>query len=164
MSDEGRAMTAALSVSAYTLDYVTRHGAQRVLDDVTLSIAPGEVLGLVGESGSGKTSLAWAIMRHLPGNAREGSAGGIRLGETDLRAASAAALQAIRGRRMGMVFQDPSTALNPTLTIGRQVSEVLVQHQGLSEAQAWRAACEALAHVELRQPEALMRRHPHQAS
>jgi peptide/nickel transport system ATP-binding protein len=157
-------MSTALSIVHYTLDYVTRHGAQRVLDDVTLTIAPGEVLGLVGESGSGKTSLAWAIMRYLPGNAREGAAGAIRLGDVDLRAASPAALQAIRGRRMSMVFQDPSTALNPTLTIGRQVTEVLVQHRGLSEQEAWREAREALAHVELHQPEALMRRYPHQAS
>ena len=77
------------------------------------------MLGLVGESGSGKTSLAWAIMRHLPGNAREAPGGVLRLGETDLRAASDKALETIRGRRMSMVFQDPSTALNPTLSNGR---------------------------------------------
>ncbi|HTR87963.1 MAG TPA: ABC transporter ATP-binding protein [Reyranella sp.] len=152
-----------LSVRDYSLDYLTRAGSQRVLQDVTLSIAPGEVLGLVGESGSGKTSLAWAIMRHLPRNARE-SEGQIGLGDTDLRAATAKALETIRGRRMSMVFQDPSTALNPTLSIGRQVSEVLVRHRGLDEKEAWAAATEALAHVELRDPAALMKRYPHEAS
>src|SRR6195256_3361805 len=65
---------------------------------------------------------------------------------------------------MSMVFQDPSTALNPTLTIGRQVTEVLVRHRGLTEREAWREAIQALEHVALRQPEALMRRYPHQAS
>ena len=64
-------MIPALSVQDYTLDYATGHGVRRVLDGIDLTIAPNEVLGLVGESGSGKTSLAWAIMRHLPRNARE---------------------------------------------------------------------------------------------
>ena len=106
-------MSPVLEIRDYTLDYVTRGGTQRVLQVIDLAIAAGEVLGLVGESGSGKTSLAWAIMRHLPANAREAPAGRIRLGDTDLRAASAKALETIRGRRMSMVFQDPSTALNP---------------------------------------------------
>ena len=153
-----------VAIRDYSLDYVTRGGTQRVLQDVTLAIEAGEVLGLVGESGSGKTSLAWAIMRHLPGNAREVPGGAIHLGVTDLCAASSRALETIRGRRMSMVFQDPSTALNPTLSIGRQVSEVLVRHRGLSEKQAWGAAIEALGHVDLRDPAGLMKRYPHEAS
>jgi peptide/nickel transport system ATP-binding protein len=152
-----------LEIRDYSLDYVTRDGTYHVLQDIDLAIAEGEVLGLVGESGSGKTSLAWAIMRHLPGNARE-LKGTLRLGDTDLRAANPRALGSIRGRRMSMVFQDPSTALNPTLTLGRQVSEVLVRHRGLSEREAWREAERALEHVELRDIPALMKRHPHQAS
>jgi peptide/nickel transport system ATP-binding protein len=157
-------MSPVLDVRDYSLDYLTRGGTQRVLQDVTLAIEAGEVLGLVGESGSGKTSLAWAIMRHLPGNAREAPGGALHLGATDLRAASSRALETIRGRRMSMVFQDPSTALNPTLSIGRQVSEVLVRHRGLSEKAAWRAATEALDHVDLRDPTGLMKRYPHEAS
>jgi peptide/nickel transport system ATP-binding protein len=152
-----------LDIRDYSLDYVTRDGTFHVLQNIDLAIAEGEVLGLVGESGSGKTSLAWAIMRHLPGNARERQ-GTLRLGNTDLRAASPRALETIRGRRMSMVFQDPSTALNPTLTLGRQVSEVLVRHRGLSEREAWREAERALEHVELRDVPALMKRYPHQAS
>jgi peptide/nickel transport system ATP-binding protein len=157
-------MNPVLRINDYSLDYVTRDGTQRVLEDVSLSIDPGEVLGLVGESGSGKTSLAWAIMRHLPSNARETVRGTLRLGDTDLRAASPKALETIRGRRMSMIFQDPSTALNPTLSIGRQVSEVLVRHRGLSEKEAWQAAIGALEHVDLRDPAGLMKRYPHQAS
>lgn len=152
-----------LEVDGYSLDYLTRGGARRVLEDVRLSIAPGEVLGLVGESGSGKSSLAWAIMRALPGNARE-SGGAIRLAGEDLRGLGPAALLAVRGRRIGMVFQDPATSLNPTLTLGRQVTEVLERHQGLSRAAAWREAVGWLARVELRDPEAMMRRYPHEVS
>lgn len=156
-------MTALLDIAGYSLDYRTRAGTLRVLDAVNLRIARGEVLGLVGESGSGKSSLAWAIMRHLPGNAQE-AGGAILLDGADLLRMRPREVAALRGRRIGMVFQDPSTALNPTLTLGRQISEVLAHHGGMSRAQAWQAAIEALRHVELRDPEALMRRYPHEVS
>jgi peptide/nickel transport system ATP-binding protein len=156
-------MTAILAVDGYTLDYRTAAGALRVLDDVTLTIAPGEVLGLVGESGSGKSSLAWAIMRHLPRNAVE-QGGAISLAGVDLRRMDARQLTAIRGRRISMVFQDPATSLNPTLPLGRQLTEVLRRHRGLSPEAARREAVEALRHVELRDPEAVMRRYPHEVS
>jgi peptide/nickel transport system ATP-binding protein len=156
-------MSPLLSVTNYTLDYVTSAGRMRALSDITLAIQPGEVLGLVGESGSGKSSLAWALMRHLPSNAREVS-GSLRLGDTELRTLSPKALTAMRGRRIGMVFQDPSTALNPTLTIGRQITEALARHRGLPRRETEALALELLAHVELRDPRAIMRRFPHELS
>lgn len=156
-------MSAVLSVEAYSLDYRLRQGAARVLDGVSLTIGKGEVVGLVGESGSGKSSLAWAIMRHLPRNAIE-AGGALRLGGLDLRGLDAAGVQAVRGRRIGMVFQDPSTALNPTLRLGEQVMEVLIRHRGLTRPEARDAAEAALAEVELRDPAALMRRYPHEVS
>ncbi|MGJ4996777.1 nickel ABC transporter ATP-binding protein NikE [Bradyrhizobium sp. HKCCYLS3077] len=156
-------MTAALSITDYGLDYVTPVGAIPVLRDVTLAIAPGEVLGLVGESGSGKSSLAWALMRHLPANAREVS-GSLRLGDIDLQALGPRQLTEVRGRRIGMVFQDPSTALNPTLTIGRQVTEALMRHRALNGRDARNLAIELLGHVELRDPSAMLRRYPHEIS
>ncbi|MCA0421117.1 MAG: ABC transporter ATP-binding protein [Proteobacteria bacterium] len=155
-------MTTVLDIAGYGLDYATPTGFTRALDDVSLQIARGEVLGLVGESGSGKTSLAWAIMRHLPTSARE--AGTIRLTGQDLLKVSEAEIEAVRGRRIGMVFQDPSTSLNPTLPLGEQLAEVLVRHRGLTRKQAWAEGEERLAHVGLKIPRQMMRRYPHEAS
>ena len=156
-------MSPLLEVRDYTLDYGTASGSARVLDGVSFQIGRGEVLGLVGESGSGKSSLAWAIMRHLAGNARE-RGGQIRLLDMDLRSCSERQMQAVRGRRIGMVFQDPAASLNPTLPLGRQIAEVLARHRGLNRKAAWRAAVEALGHVDLKDPAAMMRRYPHEVS
>ena len=156
-------MSALLEIAGYTLEYRVASGVVRVLEEVSLAVGRGEVLGLVGESGSGKTTLAWAITRHLPDNAHE-AAGTIRLDGTELRRLGRREVAAMRGRRIGMVFQDPATALNPTLTLGRQVAEVLERHRGMTRAAAWQAAAEALHHVGLHQPQALMRRYPHEVS
>ncbi|MEZ2407887.1 dipeptide ABC transporter ATP-binding protein [Bosea sp. RCC_152_1] len=155
-------MGAILDIAGYGLDYATPAGFTRALDDVSLSVAKGEVLGLVGESGSGKTSLAWAIMRYLPQSARE--VGSIALTGQDLLKASETEIDAIRGKRIGMVFQDPSTSLNPTLPLGEQLAEVLVRHRGLTRKQAWAEGEERLAHVGLKVPRQMMRRYPHEAS
>jgi peptide/nickel transport system ATP-binding protein len=156
-------MSPILEVDGYTLEYRSRGGMARVLDDISLGIAPGEVLGLVGESGSGKTSFAWAVMRALPPNATE-PRGRIMLDGQDLLGLDANAIAGIRGRRIGMVFQDPTAALNPTLTLGRQVTETLRRHRGMDQAAANDAAIAALTRVGLRDPASLMRRYPHQAS
>ncbi len=156
-------MSAVLDIAGYTLEYATRAGPVRTLEDVTLAVKRGEVVGLVGESGSGKTSLAWAVMRYLAPNAVE-RAGTIRLSGTDLRALPPKGLTAVRGRRIGMVFQDPSTSLNPTLTLGRQITEALELHRGLSPQEARGEAEAMFARVGLRDPAAMMRRYPHEAS
>ena len=155
-------MTTILDIAAYSLDYPMPGGFVRALDQVTLDIAAGEVLGLVGESGSGKTSLAWAIMRYLPAGVKE--AGQISLKTKALTSASSAEIDAIRGRRIGMVFQDPSTSLNPTLTLGEQLAEVLVRHRALTRKQAWAEGEAMLARVGLKMPATMMRRYPHEAS
>lgn len=155
--------TPTLEIAGYTLDYATRGGTVRALEDISLSVGAGEVVGLVGESGSGKTSLAWAVMRALAPNAIE-RAGTIRLSGQDLRRLSGKALGAVRGARIGMVFQDPSASLNPTLTLGRQITEALEVHRGLTPKEA-RVEAEAMfAHVGLRDPKAMLDRYPHEAS
>ena len=152
-----------LEVRGYTLDYATAAGRFTALQDVSLSVAAGRTLGLVGESGSGKTSLAWAILRYLPANAREG-AGSLLLSGEDLRAKSIAEILATRGRRIGMVFQDPSTSLNPTLMLGAQLAEVLVRHRGLAPKEAREKGEALLARTGISRPAEMMRRYPHEAS
>ncbi|MBM3573390.1 MAG: ABC transporter ATP-binding protein [Alphaproteobacteria bacterium] len=152
-----------LEVRDYTLDYRTRAGPVRALDAIDLTIGAGEVVGLVGESGSGKTSLAWAIMRALAPNAVE-IAGSIKLTGTELTALPASAMARWRGRRIGMVFQDPSGALNPTLTLGTQIAEALIHHHGLGRAAARQESARMFARVGLADPAGMLDRYPHEAS
>lgn len=150
-------------IENYALDYDTPNGPYHALKNINLSISRGEILGLVGESGSGKTSLAWSIMRYLAKNAREPS-GRILLGDDNLLEMSERQMEAIRGRRISMVFQDPSTSLNPTFSLGTQLSEVLVRHAGLTRRQAWKEGEARLAHVGLKTPSQMMNRMPHEVS
>jgi peptide/nickel transport system ATP-binding protein len=152
-----------LAIENYSLDYGTGNGPYHALKNIDLAINRGEILGLVGESGSGKTSLAWSIMRYLPKNARE-PGGRILLGGDNLLDKSERQMEAIRGRRISMVFQDPSTSLNPTLSLGTQLAEVLVRHRGLTRQQAWKEGEERLAHVGLKTPVQMMNRMPHEVS
>ena len=152
-----------LEVSNYSLHYATPAGDVTALEGVSLTVAGGRTLGLVGESGSGKTSLAWAILRYLPANAREG-AGRLLLSGEDLRAKSPGELLALRGRRIGMVFQDPGTSLNPTLMLGDQLTEVLVRHRGLTLKDAREKGEALLARTGISRPAEMLRRYPHEAS
>ena len=152
-----------LAIENYSLDYETATGAYHALKNINLAINRGEILGLVGESGSGKTSLAWSIMRYLPKNARE-PGGRILLDGENLLEKAGREIEAFRGRRISMVFQDPSTSLNPTLSLGTQLSEVLVRHRGLTRQQAWKEGEALLAHVGLKTPAQMMHRMPHEAS
>jgi peptide/nickel transport system ATP-binding protein len=152
-----------LEIRGYSLGYQTRAGLVPALSGVDLAIARGRTLGLVGESGSGKTSIAWAILRYLPANAREG-AGTLRLSGEDLRAKTRRQIADLRGRRIGMVFQDPATSLNPTLTLGQQLAEVLVRHRRLTRRQAFAEGETMLARTGIARPAEMMHRYPHQAS
>ena len=152
-----------LRVDGYTLDYATPAGPVHALEDITLEIGAGRTLGLVGESGSGKSSLAWAIMRYLPPNARE-NAGGLILQGENLRTMTPHEILQMRGRRASMVFQDPSTSLNPAMRLGEQIAEVLVRHRGLDRAAALAEGEAALARTGITKPADMMRRYPHEAS
>ena len=117
--------TPVLEVSGYSLSYATPTGPLHALKSIDLSVAHGQTHGLVGESGPGKSSLAWAIMRYLPENVTEND-GGLYLSGENLRGRTLPQILEIRGRRVSMVFQDPSTSLNPAMRLGEQLSEVLI--------------------------------------
>ena len=133
-----------------------------VLSGVSFALEKGESVGLVGESGSGKSMTALALMGLLPHGARV--AGRIGFDGRDLLAASEPALCALRGRRLGMVFQEPMTALNPLHSIGAQVAEPLRLHEGLSRRQAAARARALLARVGLAPPRVTPEHYPHQLS
>ncbi len=147
-----------LSVQNLTL---TIHGTP-ILHGVSFDMAPGQVFGLVGESGSGKSLTAFSAMRLLPDGAQTG--GRILLGGDNLLARTEAQMCAIRGRDIGMIFQEPMTALNPVQTIGDQVAEALVIHGAASRSDALKVAREKLDRVGLAGERFPLTRFPHELS
>jgi peptide/nickel transport system ATP-binding protein len=123
-----------------------RGGALCAVDDVSFSIEPGETLGLVGESGSGKTMTALSLMRLLPPGGRIAD-GSIRFEDVDLASAPISVMRSIRGAKIGMIFQDPMTSLDPTMTIGRQVAEAWRVHN--NDGTSHQARAEALETLDL---------------
>jgi peptide/nickel transport system ATP-binding protein len=134
-----------------------------VVDGVTLSLRDGEVLGIVGESGSGKSVTAQATMGLLPGSARV-TADRLDLMGEPLLGAGEKRLQRLRGAVMSMIFQEPMTALNPVLTIGRQIGETLVRHAVVPAGQARERAAELLSRVGIPAPRDKLDEYPHQLS
>ncbi|MHB2168602.1 ABC transporter ATP-binding protein [Alsobacter sp. R-9] len=134
-----------------------------VVDRVSLSLGEGEVLGIVGESGSGKSVTAQAVMGLLPASATVTADRMHVMGES-LLGAGETRLQRLRGAAMSMIFQEPMTALNPVLTIGRQIAETLVRHDVVPRAQAWERAAELLARVGIPSPREKLSDYPHQLS
>jgi peptide/nickel transport system ATP-binding protein len=137
-------------------------GGERILESVSLQVAPGEVLGLVGASGSGKSMAALAVMRLLPAGARVG--GSVSLQGKPLGAMSERELQAVRGREIGIVFQEPMTALNPLMRIGDQVAETVRLHRSVPPAEARGMARTALDAAGLSGPEGALDRYPYELS
>jgi peptide/nickel transport system ATP-binding protein len=156
-------MEPLLSIRNLCVEYRTSAGTVVALPDFSLDIAPGESFGLVGESGCGKSTLVMAIMGYLGRNGRI-TRGEIRLEGRDLVTASTAELQAIRGSRVAIVYQEPAAALNPTMSIGAQLIEVPRRHLGASRDEARRMAFRVLSDVHMPAPESVMRRYPHQLS
>ncbi len=151
-----------LEVENLRVTLATARGPADALRGVGFAMARGEALGLIGESGSGKSITALAIMGLLPEGAQV--AGSIRLQGRELVGLDEAALCALRGNRIGMVFQEPMTALNPLHTVGRQIAEPLRIHKGLSAAAARAEALRLLEKVQLPQAKARLDAYPHQLS
>ncbi|MFH8611732.1 dipeptide ABC transporter ATP-binding protein [Streptomyces sp. NPDC018029] len=153
-----------LTIDDLSVDITSRERTVHALDGVCLTLAPGEALGIVGESGCGKTMTALSVLGLLPpGGAITG--GRVLFDGQDLAAAPAPVLQDVRGDSIGMVFQDPLTSLNPTMTIGAQVAEPLLLHRpGIGRKEAWARAQEMLRLVGMPQPAERMKAYPHQLS
>jgi len=147
-------------------------GASEAVRGVSFAIAPGETLGLVGESGSGKSATSLALMRLLPGSAKVGGSillqthvSESRHGAPDLLQIPEAEMRRLRGREIAMVFQEPMTALNPVMTVGRQIAEALLAHAPRTPRSVVRErVVQAMREVGLPEPERRMKDYPHQFS
>src|SRR5579872_2174343 len=148
-------------------DLVTRFGSPArgvtVVDGVGFSLYRGRTTALVGESGSGKTATALSVMRLVESSGAT-VAGAVRYDGQDLLALEERAMRHIRGARLGMVFQDPLTSLNPALRIGSQIAETILAHEAVSAGEAWSRAVDLLKRVGLPAPAERARDYPHQFS
>ena len=154
---------AALSVRGLNISVI--NGAQRypVVRDMAFDLDPGQTLCIVGESGCGKSMTALALLQLLPLGVGTDS-GAIRLGEIDLCSADQRSLEDARGKKIAMVFQEPLSSLNPVMTIGDQIAEVLVQHEAIGAREAGRRAVDMLARVRMPAPAQRARQYAHQLS
>lgn len=148
-----------LEVENLSVDF----GNLNILNGTSFRLNPGETLGIVGESGSGKSMTALAIMQLLPRGGRV-SATKLNLMGEDILAASESRLESMRGAEMGMIFQEPMTALNPVMTIGQQIGETARRHLGVSTREARDRAIEALRRVGIPSPEQRVNDYPHHMS
>lgn len=142
----------------------TRQGRVNVVDGISFQIRRGETFALLGESGCGKSMTALTIMQLLPPQARQNIAGHVLLNGEDLLGLSESAMRSVRGNRIAMIFQEPMTSLNPVLTTGSQIGEVLKRHKGITGKAAERRIVELLASVGIPEPEQRMHTYPHQLS
>ena len=157
-------MTKILEVEDLKTYFYTRSGVVKAVDGVSLSLEHGQTLGIVGESGSGKSVAMMSILGLIPKPPGKIVGGRAMYRDKDLLRLSPKDLRRIRGKSISMIFQDPMTALNPYLTVGTQLAEVLTQHEGLSNRQAMIRAIDGLAQVGIPDPEKQVTSYPHQFS
>ncbi len=153
-----------LEVNKLVTEFDTDEGVVRALDEVSFSIEPGDTLGIVGESGCGKSVTALSIMRLLPQPIGRIVSGEVLFKGQNLAGLAIPEMEAIRGNDIGMIFQEPMTALNPVHRIGKQLTEGLMLHQSLSAQQATVEAVKILDRVGIPSPDIRMGEYPHQLS
>lgn len=151
-----------LTINQLSVTFQSRRGQVHAVRDASIHVRNNSIHGLVGESGCGKSTLGFAVMRHLPRNARIN--GELLFKGRDLAGLTNREMQTLRGNRIAMIYQDPNTALNPIMPIGRQIEEVLRHHFGFKHTEARLRTVDLLSDVGLPEPDRMRRRYPHELS
>ena len=157
-------MAKLLEVDNLTTHFETQDGVVKAVDGISYSLEEGEIVGIVGESGCGKSVHALSIMRLVASPPGKIVAGRVLFDGEDLLDISMSRMRSVRGNRIGMIFQEPMTSLNPVLSIGRQITETLELHMNMTKQQALTRAAELLAMVGIPDPERRLKDYPHQLS
>src|SRR5215470_5121267 len=158
------ATASLLEIADLSVEFHMADGVIRAVNGVSFDVGRGEVVAVVGESGSGKSVTALAMLQLLPTPPARITAGSVRFDGQDLLRLGERGIRAVRGRRIGMVFQEPMTSLNPVLSIGRQITEAMQTHLGLAAAEAQARALELLQAVGIAEPERRLKQYPHHLS
>ncbi|MFK7974873.1 MAG: ABC transporter ATP-binding protein [Halioglobus sp.] len=153
-----------LNVENLSVDFVTRNGVNRAVDNLSFQVEAGKVTAIIGESGSGKSVACYSLLGLVPQPPGKIEGGSAMFEGRDLLQCSQSQLQKIRGRDIAMVFQDPMTCLNPYMTIGKQLIEPLRLHQNISKSDARARAIELMQEVGIRDPDQTIDQYPHQFS
>ncbi len=164
MSSKAGAGVPVLAVKDLVVEFATHGGHATAVNGVSFDVQPGETLCIVGESGSGKSVTALSIMQLLASPPARIRAGSIAMDGRELLGLGNREMNGIRGNEIAMIFQEPMTSLNPVLTIGYQISEVVRRHRGVSRAEAWDRAVEMLTLVRIPEPRRRAHEYPHQMS
>jgi peptide/nickel transport system ATP-binding protein len=152
-----------LEVRDLVTEFDTRAGRIRAVDGVSLSLAPGEILGLVGESGSGKSVLGYSLLGLIDPPGRI-AAGSVKFEGRELAGLDDEALRQLRGRRIAIIFQDPMMTLNPVLSVGTQMIETVLAHEAVGEEAARKRCVDTLSRVGIAAPERRLKQYPHEFS
>lgn len=153
-----------LQIANLSVAFDTHMGTAKVLQDVSLDLHRGEILGLVGETGCGKSVTARCILRLIPTPPGRITLGRISFKGEDLLTCSPRRMRSIRGNRISMIFQEPMSSLNPVFTVGNQMTEVVRLHQNLTRREAEERCMETLTQVQMPDPERILRKYPHELS
>jgi peptide/nickel transport system ATP-binding protein len=153
-----------LDVADLRTHFFLRAGILKAVDGLSFQLRPRETLAIVGESGCGKSMTALSLMRLIPDPPGKIVSGSIKLAGRDLVALDEAEMRRVRGKDVSMIFQEPMTSLNPVMTVGNQIGEALLLHEGLSRREALRRAVDILKLVRIPEPEQRLKEYPHQLS
>ena len=153
-----------LAIDALNVEFRSRDGTLPVIRDLSMTVMPGETVGVVGESGCGKSMTALSIMRLVPTPPGRIRSGRIAFEGRNLLALPEREMRQLRGSRIGMIFQEPMTSLNPVFTIGNQIAEGIQLHEPVSDREALRRSIQALEQVGIPAPERRVHEYPHQLS